>query len=101
MEMMKQINAQEYLEYKGFQIPGSKEIEKEVHSFIYDNISFQIERFLNTDEKVSILRVEGNQEFRTNEELPKFLKIKEEITENPKYFTFFMASNSNNTPSSP
>lgn len=79
MEMMKQISAQEYMEYKSFMIRGSKEIEKEVLTFIYDNISYQIERFLSTAEKPSILRVEGNQEVSMSN-LPKFLKIKEDIT---------------------
>lgn len=98
MEIVKQISAQEYMEYKSYMIRGSVEVHKEVYSFIYDNISYQIERFLNTQEKPSILRVEGHQDVR-KEDLPGFLKIKEDITgslslklENPKYFTFFIAT---------
>lgn len=60
-------------------IRGSKEIEKEVFTFIYDNISYQIERFLSTSEKPLILRVEGHQEVSMSN-LPKFLKIQEDIT---------------------
>jgi hypothetical protein len=82
MEMMKQISAQEYMEYKTFMIKGSTEIEKEVISFIYDNISYQIERFRDSHEKPSILRVEGRQEFSIKD-APNFLKIKEDITGRP------------------
>lgn len=76
---MRQISAQEYMEYKSYMIRDSMEVEKEVFSFIYDNISYQIERFTNTPEKPSILRVEGNQEVE-QKDLPSFLKIKAEIT---------------------
>lgn len=89
--MLKQINAQEYIEYKSFLIPGTLEVEKEVFSFIYDNTSYQIERLLNIKNKVSILRVEGNEEVKIDD-LPKFIKIKEDITEKPDFFTNFFAT---------
>lgn len=80
MEIMKQINAQEYMEYKTFMIRGSSEIEKEVFTFIYENVSYQIERFVNSPDKPTILRVEGNQEITRDNNLPLFVKIKEDIT---------------------
>lgn len=79
MEMMKQISAQEYMEYKSYIIRDSMEVEKQVYSFICDNTSYQIERFLNTPERPAILRVEGNQEVQ-QKDLPSFLRVKEEIT---------------------
>ena len=94
MEMMKQMGAQEYMEYKPFMIPESKELEKEVYAFIHDDTSYQIEHFIA--EKILILRVEGNQEFK-KEDIPEFLKVKEDITENQKYFSYYIAVNHQKT----
>lgn len=79
MELMKQISSPDYIDYKKYLIPGSKEVIKEVSTFIYGNISCQVESFLNVGENLKILRVESGQAV-TPEEFPSFIKISKEIT---------------------
>ena len=93
-EIVKQINAQDFMEYRAFMVKGSLELLKEVCCFIYDNTYYQIEFYKNTGENLVILRVEGNQQFK-KEELPSFLKVKEDITENPDYFSYYLAVGKN------
>lgn len=79
MELMKQISSPDYIDYKKYMIPGSIEVIKEVSTFIYGNISCQVESFKNIGKDLKILRVESGQAV-TPEEFPSFIRICKEIT---------------------
>ena len=66
IELMRQISAREFLDYKVQQVPGSIAIQKKVVSFQCDGM-FTIEEIINGPNQCLILRLESDQQVTLND----------------------------------
>lgn len=60
---------------------------------ILTSSSFRIEQFLNSKNNLTTLRMESTDDLEKND-FPSFLKVKEDITENEHYFTYYISLHS-------
>lgn len=75
---------------------GTFTIQKEKRTFLYQQRAFTIEKYLNTAEKIAILRTEViNNELNIEKEIPSFIKIGKEITNERNYSSWNLARREN------
>lgn len=89
LELMRNITRRQYEDYLKLSDKSKKMVSKEIIVFVYDNQNCVVEDFQIADKRVSVLRayVVDPQ----NVKIPSFIEVKEEITENPEYFTWNLA----------
>lgn len=89
----RQISAREYIEMcEGQRLSGMKELKKFRQCFIHEQQYFMVETFLNIDGTPSFLRIETDKD-QSEIQIPPFIKILKEVTEDDMYAGSSMAKN--------
>lgn len=85
IEVERQITPSEYLSFMGSADPDKQTIHKLRRCFVWGNRYFELDTFVNPKLPHCMLEIEGVTE---DEEIvfPPFLKVIEEVTENPEYY---------------
>ena len=83
------ISELEYARLKKFKDSGTRVIKKERHCFVYKHQYFELDVFLEPKnvKGLCLLEIELTEE-NDRVELPPFLKIKKEVTEDPNYTNY-------------
>lgn len=89
IELIRNIDLQNYDMYYRQRDKTRKPVEKEITVFVWKNRSCLVENFWEktSQEVVSVLRVTSDEKEQCVNELPEFLEIDQDISEDPKYFT--------------
>ena len=89
----RQITAREYIELLEQQRdPQVRQINKFRQCFIFDSQYFQVDTFINVDGQPSLLRIDTTLE-QNEINIPPFVKVIREVTDEDEYATFRMARN--------
>jgi len=91
LELRRTIDHRQYEDYMKVADKGKKAVVKEIIVFIYENQTCHIETFEIDGKKFSVLRCFVVDLQKVN--IPPFVKVIEDISENPKYFTANLATN--------
>lgn len=89
-EREQEIRAIDYMEMRKQQIPGSRIIRKNRYCFAYNNQYFELDVFIEPV-KICLLEIELT-ERNILVDIPKFLKVKKEVTDDKKYSNFAIAT---------
>lgn len=90
IQKKKQISGREYIELLETRDPSKKQIRKIRQCFIHERSYFLVESYANVDGQPSILRIETTTEGQKYE-IPPFLQVLKEVTDDPYYDTINMA----------
>lgn len=85
IELIRQVKASNYQAYYAQRDKSRPTIQKDMLVFLWEGNSFIIESFVLDGKNVSVLRCSSTE--HKEHEIPDFLKIGEDVTENPRYFS--------------
>lgn len=89
-EREEEIRAIEYMEMRKQQIPGSRIIRKNRYCFAYNNQYFELDVFIEPAQ-ICLLEIELT-ERNVLVDIPKFLKIAKEVTDDKRYSNYAIAT---------
>jgi hypothetical protein len=89
-EILRHITAREYLSELSYSKSKSMTVRKEKISFLFQQRAFAIEKYLNSKEKITILRTEVPEKssWKLDKDLPSFIKIIKDVTSTKEYSTY-------------
>ena len=88
--MKRQITAREYIQLLDQKDGSMKQIDKKRHCFIFKNQNFVVDVFSDIEGRPTILRIETHE--KSDEvEIPPFVKVLREVTDDKEYATYEMA----------
>ena len=72
--------------------PTRQTIQKKFIYFVLDNVPYTIESFSHEGKQIHLLKIETDvKEDLGDLKIPEFLKVGEDVSEDPKYFNFNIA----------
>lgn len=92
MELKRKINGKMFTEHVQSRDPATGDVDKEYTVFLYENFTYMIENFELEGKKVFVLRMTSDTlNLKEKTQVPSFVKINKEISEDEKYFMYEMA----------
>lgn len=85
------ISARDYIALQDLRDPAKKTIHKNRHCFVYKNQYLELDHFLNPQKGLVILEIELTEE-NDRVEIPPFLEVAKEITDDKSYSNYAIAS---------
>lgn len=88
-EILRHITATEYIAELKMAKKQTATVRKQKLSFLYQQRAFAIERYLDSKEKITILRTEVPEKanLKIEKDIPEFIKVVKNITDSKEYST--------------